>query len=339
MSKILITGMSASHASESANARSTSFASVIKTVLTLQGHDVVQLDPEVSWNTKDLDEYDSVLVGLSPLTSLSANRVYGALSVIDVLLDTDKLVLFLDAPEPNRITSSLRAIVKTPDNLTKPFYSYRKGYDTASQPNMLQNLLDIVEHLLTKEWPTTLYPSLPWQDISKVAAQLPEGAAGSLIPISLDSYLINNQDVIELERREKWVVENYSSMWVKSTTATLQRPTVPMKWHKGWTDMQVENQIAAGVGALFNPHLNGTWWSYRLIQCINTLTPVATDWRESSAIGSSWAHLASKIEDMSQEERNALAKEQRKDYVNAIPTRTDAAITLSSALKLYSKKG
>jgi hypothetical protein len=66
---------------------------------------------------------------------------------------------------------------------------------------------------------------------------------------------------------------------------------------------------------------------------------VATDWRESSAIGSSWAHLASKIEDMSQEERNALAKEQRKDYVNAIPTRTDAAITLSSALKLYSKKG
>lgn len=339
MSKILITGMSASHASESANARSASFASVIRTVLVLQGHEVVQLDPEVSWNTKDLDQYDSVLVGLSPLTSLSANRVYGALSVIDVLLDTDKLVLFLDAPEPNRITSSLRAIIKTPDNLTKPFYSYRKGYDTASQPNMLQNLLDIVEHLLTKEWPTTLYPSLPWQDKDKVAAQLPAGAASSLLPISLDSYLINNQDVIELERREKWVVENYSSSWVKSTTATLQRPTVPMKWHKGWTDAQVESQIAAGVGALFSPHLNGTWWSYRLIQCINTLTPVATDWRESSAIGSSWSHLASRIEDMSQEERNALAKDQRKEYTNAIPTRTDAAIALSSALKLYSKKG
>jgi hypothetical protein len=339
MSKILITGMSASHASESANARSASFASVIRTVLVLQGHEVVQLDPEVSWNTKDLDQYDSVLVGLSPLTSLSANRVYGALSVIDVLLDTDKLVLFLDAPEPNRITSSLRAIIKTPDNLTKPFYSYRKGYDTASQPNMLQNLLDIVEHLLTKEWPTTLYPSLPWQDKDRVAAQLPAGAASSLVPISLDSYLINNQDVIELERREKWVVENYSSSWVKSTTATLQRPTVPMKWHKGWTDAQVESQIAAGVGALFSPHLNGTWWSYRLIQCINTLTPVATDWRESSAIGSSWAHLASRIEDMSQEERNTLAKDQRKEYTDAIPTRTDAAIALSSALKLYSKKG
>ena len=111
MSKILITGMSASHASHSANSRSISFAGVLKTVLTLQGHEVTQLDPEVSWNTKDFEEYDSVLVGLSPLTSLSANRVYGALSVIDVLLDTDKLVFFLDAPEPNRITSSLRAII------------------------------------------------------------------------------------------------------------------------------------------------------------------------------------------------------------------------------------
>ena len=108
MSKILITGMSASHASDKTNLRSLSFAGVIKLVLEQQGHEVVQVNPEVSWNLKDLEQYDSVLVGLSPITSLSANHVYGALSVIDVLLDSPKLRLFIDAPEPGKITARAR---------------------------------------------------------------------------------------------------------------------------------------------------------------------------------------------------------------------------------------
>jgi hypothetical protein len=339
MSKILITGMSASHSSEKANLRSLSFAGVMKLVLEQQGHEVIQENPEVSWNTKDLEQYDSVLVGISPLTSLSANHVYGALSVIDVLLDSPKLHLFIDAPEPAKITASLRAMVKTPDNLTKPFYSYRKGFSSATQPNMLENLLDVIDRLLNKQWPTTLYPSLPWTDeIKHVADCLPEGADNSLVGINLDSYLISTQDMIEIERRDKWVVENYSTKWVKSTTSTLTHPTVPMKWNKAWTDEQVSTQISSGLGALIPPYSSSTWWSYRYIQCMNNLTPIATDWKESQLIGSSWTHLASSIESMSQEERIRLAKDQRDSYIINIPTRRDAAINLSQALDLFTRK-
>ena len=128
MSKILITGMTSSHTSENANMRSLSFAGVLNHVLTVNGHEVIQDQPSVSWNLNDLAEYDAVLVGISPITSLSSNYAYGALSVIDVLLDDPRLKLFIDSPEPTRITSSLRAISKTPDNITKPFYSYRKGF-------------------------------------------------------------------------------------------------------------------------------------------------------------------------------------------------------------------
>jgi hypothetical protein len=339
MSKILITGMSAPHASSEANRRSLSFAGTIKLVLEGQGHIVDQIDPEVSWNTKDLDVYDNVLVGISPLTSLSANRIYGALSVIDVLLESDKLLLFFDAADPIRITSSIRAMVKTPDNLTKPFYSYRKGYNNASQPNMLQNLIDVVEHLANEKWPITLFPSLPWTNLDKVAAQLPSNASDNLLPINLDSYLISTQDVLDVDRREKWVVENYATSWVKSTTATLQAPTVPMKWHKGWTDAQVHEQISKGIGALISPHSQGTWWSYRFAQCLSALTPIATDWRESGLLGSDWSYLASKIEGMTQEERNTLAREQRNAYIDAVPSRRDAAVALTDALQLHVRKG
>ena len=151
MSKILITGMSAPHASAEANKRSLSFAGLICNVLSQMGHEVVQDDPDISWNINDLDQYDLVLIGLSPLTSLSANRVYGALNLIDLLQESSKLRFFIDAPEPTRITASLRAIVKTPDNLTKPFYSYRKGFMYATVPGMASNLLAVVNRLLNDE--------------------------------------------------------------------------------------------------------------------------------------------------------------------------------------------
>lgn len=340
MSKILITGMSAPHASVEANKRSLSFAGLIKEVLTQNGHEVVQDDPEVSWNLQDLDQYDVVLVGLSPLTSLSANRVYGALNLLDLLKGSEKLKLFIDAPEPTRITASLRAVSKTPDNLTKPFYSYRKGYSYAVVPGMANNLLNVVNDLLNDVWPTTFYPALPWTGTGKIISQLPAGAAESLRPINLDSYILTPQDTFEIERRDKWVVENYNTSWTKETTNMLALQSVPMKWHKGWSDEQVFAQIASGIGSLISPYqTGGTWWTYRLIQSLNASTPVATDWRESQAIGDSWTYLASHIETFSLDARVELAHAQRDDYMKAIPSRRDAAVSMFDALDLYATKG
>jgi len=340
MNKILITGMSAPHASEQANKRSLSFAGLLKDVLTQSGYDVTQDDPEISWNINDLDQYDIVLVGLSPLTSLSANRVYGALNVIDLLQESPKLRFFIDAPEPTRITASLRAISKTPDNLTKTFYSYRKGFMYATVPGMASNLLAVVERLLNDEWPATLYPALPWSGTGKVISQLPAGAAESLCPINLDSYILSTQNTTEIEKRDKWVVENYNTSWTKEVTGMLTLQSVPMKWHKGWSDEQVFNQIATGIGSLISPYqTGGTWWTYRLIQSLNALTPVITDWRESQAIGDSWTYLASHIETLPLDTRVEIAQSQREDYIKSVPSRRDAAVTVFDALNLYAVKG
>ena len=338
MSKILITGMSAPHVSPDANSRSLSFASLMGLVLILHGNDVTQEEPKIAWTEDDLKEYDKVLVGLSPITSLSANHTYGALNVISHLKDTSKLVFFIDAPEPTRIASSLRAIKKKPENLVKPFYSYRKGYTQANSPEVLNRLLETVDSLLVDAWPATLYPMLPWTDHENIQEQLPEAARPSLKGVNLDRYLLSEQEPSDVERTEKWVVENFSSPWTKSTVATLSNPTVPMKWNKGWTDDKVADQVARGIGALISPHQNGTWWTYRIVQCLNALTPVATDWRESGFIGSSWMQLASAIEHMSQEERTQLAKDQRKAYLDAVPSKRDAAVALNEALQLHSRK-
>ncbi len=340
MSNILITGMTAPHASATANANTLSFAGVLRYALATQGHTVVQTNPDITWTVEDLDKYDVVMVGVSPLTSLSANHIYGALHTIDLLLDSPRLKLFIDAPEPTRITTSLRAMKKNPDNLVKPFYSNRRGYSVAVQTATLARLHKVIDHLLENTWPTVLYPALPWDNPEKTCDQLPAGALSSLVGINLDAYLIDEQLGHHGERSSKWVVDNYSTPWTKSTTATLQKPTVPMRWHKGWTDAQAQAQIAAGIGALITPYYSGgTWWSYRYVQCLNVLTPIATGWQDSGLLGSGWALLASTIEDMTQEQRDQLATEQRESYIAHIPSRRDAAIQLTDTLDLYAVKG
>jgi hypothetical protein len=113
-----------------------------------------------------------------------------------------------------------------------------------------------------------------------------------------------------------------------------------MKWHKGWSDEQVFAQIASGIGSLISPYqTGGTWWTYRLIQSLNASTPVATDWRESQAIGDSWTYLASHIETFSLEARVELAHAQRDEYMKAVPSRRDAAVSIFDALDLYATKG
>ena len=42
---------------------------------------------------------------------------------------------------------------------------------------------------------------------------------------------------------------------------------------------------------------------------------------------------------MTQEERNNLAREQRNAYIDAVPSRRDAAVALTDALQLHVRKG
>ena len=86
---------------------------------------------------------------------------------------------------------------------------------------------------------------------------------------------------------------------------------------------------------MISPSRNeGTWWSYRYVQAINSLTPVFTDWQESQSIGPEWGLLAQTIESMSEEKRNLVAMAQRESYIAAIPTKDKSKLMLEKALKV-----
>ena len=321
--------MSAPQASSSSNKKSLTFAGVLDKVLTSAGHEVTWASPSVYMTKESLDKFDAVLVGISPLTSVGANRVYGALSVINALKDTDKLTLFVDTPTPSQIEVSLRAVITNPETLTKSFFSYRKEYSNViADKDLLNSVLSGAKYLYENDWATTLYPKLPWKSDIK----LTPNAKTNLVGVNLDSHIILETDV-ESDRRPKWVIDNLTTTWAKSTTAALSLPNSLMKWNKGWTDEQVAEQILRSIGAIVSPDKrDGTYWSYRYIQAINSNTPVVTDWKESHLIGDAWNILATNIESMSQEKRDLVAMAQRESYVANIPSKQQAVEILQNSI-------
>ena len=334
MSKIFITGMSAPQVSPNANSRSLSFAGLLNSVLIDAGHEVTWGDPSVHMTEESLNTFDSVLVGIAPLTSVGSNRAYGALHVINKLWDSGKLTLFVDSPNTSQIEVSLKAISNNHDNLVKPFYSYRKEYDFVSSDVLAKgSVLMGIERLMGDEWVTTIYPALPWKANNQI--KLPANAKVNLHSVNLDAYLLNKEPS-DADRREKWVVDAPNSPWAKDTVQTLSLPQSPMKWNKGWTDEQVFEQICRSIGVLISPDKkDGTWWSYRYVQAINSGTPIVTEWKESHSIGDAWGILASNIDSMSQSKRDLIATAQRESYVANIPSKKAALEKLQQLLHLY----
>lgn len=338
MSKVLLTGMSAPQASRKSNERTLSFSGVIEKSLQAAGHTVTWEVPSFEWTREYLDQFDAVVVGVSPLTSLSANYCYGGLHVITEMLDSKKLTLVVDSPQPGQLEASLKTVLASPETLTKDFYANRRGFQQANDPVVRKRLLRTVEHLLHGSWPTTVYPSLPWQELSSIKAQLVDGARESLVGLNLDAELLT-EAVSTGERRLKWSADTLTSPWAKKVISTLIYPVSPMKWHKGWNDKLVEDQMSRSTGVLISPHKkDGTWWTYRYVQALNTGTPIATLWTEAVDLDESWGNLAANIETLSQVERDTIANRQRESYMAGILPLKEARAKLQKTLGITKRK-
>jgi hypothetical protein len=332
MSRILLTGMTSSHTSDLTNKRSLGYAGILYGVLTDAGHNVLWDNPEIGWDDNYLDTFDSVLCGISPLGSLTANRVYGALNVIDAMYDSHKLTLFFDAPEPSLIATSLRSVYTKPENLTKDLYSKRKFFNEATEPEHAARLYSAVQRLVEDQWPITLYPDLPWKQADFMPS-MPSGLQDRLLGMNLDAHILERDSDDSLDRSNHWVTDSVSSPWVSKTAQGLIRTITPLVSGISKTDDIVRAQLLGSSGALVSPYKrSGTWWTPLYAHAMNTTTPVATEWRESSNIGPAWNLLASQIEAMSPAERNEVARVQRGSYLDNIMTAGQSSLLLETEI-------
>jgi hypothetical protein len=331
--KLLLTGSTAAHASARKNANSFTYAGLVNMAVRHAGHDVEWVEPSVHMTEEYVAGFDAVLVGMAPLTSTAAHRIYGALSVIGHANNIGNLCLMVDAPEPKKVWAGLRAICLNPEDLTKDFYSKRKEYRAALDHTTTLRMLAAVQALYENDWPTTIYPKLPWMSFPSVSTYIPKTDSHNLVGINLDKALLKDGPGVYVEKPDYWVTDAAGSKWVEALSKTLGYPVCNMAASR-WEDARAVNaRIAMSIGCLVGTYKYGDpWWSPAIVQALSEGVPVVTDWRLSSMLGPPWSMLASSVEDMAPDERMWLADEQRDAYATAGLSWTDSVALLCSTI-------
>jgi hypothetical protein len=328
--KILFTGMASHHTKPSTNV--TFFRTLSERVETFAT--VEWLNPSVTWTEDYLNQYDYVVVGLTPPTSLSANKVYGALHTINIMYDSPKLVMVLDHPQLWQYKHGFNSIDSNPLSIFTDFYSKRREFSLARR-SYVESMAEANKKLLTKKWPKTLYPALPWRVTRNIDKLLGLSAEDSLIPINLDAFLITKDEPAGGKVGPAWVTDQQKSKWVTNLSNLLTLPVSSVGSSKNLSDSDAFESINSSFGLLLAPQERGVgvWWSYRLIQALNSGTPVLSDWKETFELGPEWSILGYDLESQTKEDIIKIAKLQKESYLNNISTKKDSDTLLSSIFK------
>lgn len=336
--KILITGCTAQQASSKTALRTPTFSTLIAQALKDGGSSVSIMEPSIYMTKEALQEYDAVLVGLAPPTSLSANKIYPAFSVASKAKDIGNLILYLDAPEQYKLQSSLKSCYLNMSDLQKDFYNRRRNYsDLVSDPDLKQEVYGFIEFLYNEKWPTTLYPSFPWMSYKAISQVILNTDSTVLAPINVDAYLLR-QPYVSSDfsiTKEYWTCDAIKTEWSKSIIKTLKYDVASTRESRWENFEDTQHRIRKSIGTLVSVYRsNDPWWSPALAQSLSVGTPVVTDWRQSSILGQEWTHLASSVEDMNQSQRFELAVAQKESYLKTIPAWKDTVQNLLQTISV-----
>jgi hypothetical protein len=338
MKKILITGSTSSQCSISSNNRNLKFGGLLKNALSFGfEYEVTLTPPKVSMTKEDIEKYDVVLVGLSPLTSMSSHYMYGALSVLGHALDIGNGFIFLDSPEPHSVFSSIKNCAKGENYLFKDFFASKaESCEAKDKEETRKHLLDTVRRISNcNEHLKILFPSLPWSSNFFEDYKIDLGDLNvKMSPVNLDIYLYEDKNLDNIEPKDGWFTDKISNKWVKSVHKTLSGSLteIPKKYI---SRDEVTYGIAKSFGYLLPTHkYDQPWWSQNVMNALVAGTPVFTDWKFSSILGAHWGGLPASYISMTPEERVEFSKNQLNTYLIHVPNKFDALATLEDILSL-----
>ena len=324
--RVLVSGMTSQHVNPTSHWRSRNFMGLVVDQLSrVDGLSVDWRGCSVLDAPKTYSEYDKVIIGLAPFQALGANRVYGALAAIGPLWDTEKLILVVDQPDPGLIDRGLRSTLSTEGSFTKPFYRYRHEYSLVNEDLSLRlDLMDAMEYLLFRQWPTTLVPALPWTDVRAIEAKLPDGAAGRVFPVNPDQGLLDEIDLsgeaLDSARSPVWVHEKHADYkWLQSRNLANPREPLPVN-HRIEIESAVHEALLTSAGFLHAPVGGGFWWTPRIATSLALGTPVFTDWERAQGLDPVWGILPSTFESYPERDRRVVAEKQLLSYRQSIST-------------------
>ena len=320
--KVFVTGCTAPQASKNANEKNPSFAGIVNTALIELGCDVTWADPSVKMDKGYLSQFDSILVGVASPTNVISHRIYGALSVINHAAELGTLSLFVDTPEPHKLFAGIREVYHNPKSLVKDFYSKKREYNLALEPENFANIFAGLSKLYVDAWPTTITPAYPWSHQTNISKYIPNIDNSKLFLVSPDAALLELQQYRSTPvDGDYWCVDSNKTSWSQMTAKSLTLGMENYRVSKWESNAEVLGRLHDSVGALISVYKDGNpWWLPSLSQALYMGVPAVTDWRHTAYMGEEWSHLPSTIESMNPNQRMELARKQKEIYMEHLPS-------------------
>lgn len=312
MAKVLVTGCTSQQVGRQPGLRYDSVSSLFAEIFRKAGC-VVDHRPPVP--EEPLEDYDLVLVGLSPLLSLNTTYKYGALDVLRRAEALDRLVLYIDDWQFKSLHGQYATVLRKPDAFTKDFFSYKRDHAWAVAHNA--ELIETVRRLQDEPWPMTLVPAFTWGDRSHFDRHLAWAPRRTYLDPSI---LARAYNVTVPEQRERaWVL---GALVEKDRWLDGLRLTWPvhrfgkLPKDKGKGERVPEEELvqayarARGVVSLPYYHAGSGWWRNRFVYAERTGAIVLAAPQEVESLGGDFTHAPADIEALPDGELTELAARQ-----------------------------
>ncbi len=333
--KVLVTGSTAQQASRLHVERTPTFSNLLVRSFQDAGVDAQLAAPKLGWDEKFLSEFDLVVVGIAPTTSIAANKIYPALITAEKARNIGNLALLLDAPESFKIFPSLRAWLDT-DTTLKSFYNRRKNYsDVVEDENLQVQVKSFISYLCEDPWPTTFYPTFPWSTKDSLIKNIPNLDSEALQGVNVDLYVLLQPAKVRnfYASDEYWTCDSMSPFG-NQQAKLLNKPVLPTRSSIWETENDTLSRIRESIGTLIATYRNGeSWWSPALAQSLSQGVPVVHDWRVTGYLGDEWSNLASTVENMNISDREELAYSQKQLYLSKLPEQEEISTNLLKTIK------
>lgn len=313
MKKVLITGTTASHTSVQANLRNMKFTGLLSMSLI---HSGVEIELRDVSSSESFEQYDKVIVGLSPFTSLSSNKIYNALDTIN--RSGDKTVLLMDSPDPHLVYRSMISAVNNPSIMSKDLYSQRRDFqEFINNKKFSESVVSGMNKVLNEKLPL-LVPSVPYFSHTTDSLRV---TTEDLIELNFDSFFESDNYHEERKSSKYWLADSRKNIWVEQIKDSVSNPVLNFKRSHYDSDIDLVDRIIDSFGYLKNNHkYDNPWWSRNIMLTLSCGIPVFSDWRHTSKMGDSWSLLPHTVEEMSNTQRKELSLEQKSSYLSLCPS-------------------
>ena len=266
------------------------------------GHEVTQRP--VTVGDEDALNYDVIIIGQVPWLSIAAHYLY---PIIDLVDRADKagvrMIFSIDDWQFPYMMSKLLTVARVPSRLVREtVFHNRPGFEWMRSLEGMAAADRVLDRLLTRPWPDTMYPAFGWGHKRLLTGYLPAQRHYLLDPTSYTT-VYDVPRVPNTDRKRQWVLGALSDQtaWLESLKPgwDVLQAGRPRHGSPNLQESELVAEYAASWGVLspvYKKIAGSGWWRNRFVYSAMTGAILYADPEEVSQLGDSFTQPLEKLE-------------------------------------------